>query len=332
MELSNQTDDSIPGHSNLRPQYDFLQMHISNSNGTIKDYKAGYWGIAEAMFLPEIIAAGERISETATIYFNRSTPGTPDQYLAFPKAGTSFLQAALKNIGSRDLLLSNIVRVEIIQPTGQNAIVWSQLRQHDNAIDYQHNYDDGFRFNGMLPLLAQFPDSVYAQNIKEKFAETPLIPTKQSSQVESATVNQPELRSVAVADQSYVVKTLPSATVENEAELLSELIQLVEQWTGAWNNRDLQAYAESYSYSTYTRQHWEGGASTIHYNELRDRIEALFVKNGKMTVELFDFTIGTDEVTANVAGSFEQSNRYIFDTIGFAKDDDGVWRLTSPGW
>ncbi len=332
VDLLNQTGDSIPGHSNLRPEYGFLQLHIADRKNSVKDYKAGYWGIAESLFVQEILPPGTHISETATIYFNRSTPRTPDQYLAFSEPGTYFLQAALRNIDTRDLLLSNVVQIELLQPTGQNAIVWKQLRQYDNAIDYQRNYDGGFKFNGLLPVVARFPNSIYAQNIMEKFAEIEPIPTKQESQVQSATANQTGQKIVMVADQQFIVEILPSVSVEDEAALLNELIQLVEQWTSAWNNRDLQAYAESYSHSTYTRQYWEAGSNTIHYNELRERVENLFVKNGKMTVEFFDFTIGTDEVTANVAGSFEQSNQYTFDTIGFVKDDDGVWRLTSPGW
>ena len=52
-----------------------------------------------------------------------------------------------------------------------------------------------------------------------------------------------------------------------------------------------------------------------------------------LTVEMIGFTIGANEISADVVGRFERGSlSYSFDMMRFVLDDDGVWRLYSPGF
>jgi hypothetical protein len=329
VELSNQTDTPLPGHAFLKPEDDFLQMHIANADGAIKDYKGGSWGTNDTIYTQGIVAAGDRISETATIYFNRSTPRIPDQYLAFPKNDTYFLQAALKNIGSPDLLLSNIVRIEVVQPTGSDEIVWKQLRQYETAIAYQKIYDGGFDIDNLPSVLKQFPNSIYARNIEARFGELQSKLTKQDTDSQSILSNRQRQTSITIDNQQILVNVEPSASAVNETIITTRIVPLVNQWVDAWNSRDFDSYAQLHSRQTKTWQDWQSGPESRLYYKQNQRMQSLFSAMGTVMVEIIGFTVGTEEIVVNVIPSFT-GQQLIFNNMHFVQDEDGVWRLAAP--
>ena len=259
------------------------------------------------------------------------------------------MRATLIAIVPDQRVYSAPLSIHMIAPQGNDATVW-RLLQTEDAARFLHGsvilLPPAYPANSarvmadFRAIVANYPTSFYSPYLctamaAYQTAQGQVNATAQTACAEAAT------SLVSINGQLYLVRPQTadlavdtgSVTATAQQEDLEHVVMLVQEWVDAWNTRDIERYAQLYSYRTFFRQDWEAGEGNRSYIRSRKRVEALFIENGALTVEIVGFTIGTDEITADVVSRFERTKAdYTFSTMHFVLDEDRVWRLDAPGF
>lgn len=315
-----------------------ISVQIAKNGGDFLDY-SGPFPVASQEFITGTLAPGASRTLSFSILANRpSTPEVLPYFYAFATPGAYQLRAVLHHIIPHETLISAPIAIEMFAPQGIDAQIW-RLLQTEDAADFLQN---GSARNPELiaadfaAILAIYPDNFYAPAMRAAIMTYQTTQPQNGDALQAAQRIAP-LTLLSVNEQLFLARSTAEggangANLSNK-DILADVIGLTNKWTDAWNERDLDRYAGSYSYHNYIRQDWETGPGNRPYEKLRKRMETLFAENGTLKVEIIGFTVDSNEITADVVGRFERgSKNYAFDKMRFVLDDDGVWRIYSPGY
>ena len=316
-------------------------MAISFEQQPYESYQ-GPFPVASVYVEPTPLPPGAQRSFSFAIWYN--IPSFSARYgvthfYAFPKAGNYTLRATLIEILPDRVVYSAPLAIQLVAPQGNDATVWRLLQTEQAAQFLQKAYTN--HPEKVLPtftsILAAYPESVYAPYLRIALAAYQAT-QPQSGEAAGTAQNAAAITLASINEEVYLVypqtdRAMGGAAGAVQPDTIKTVVTVAKAWVEAWNARDIERLAQLYSYQTFFRQDWEAGEGNRSYQRTRKRIEALFTENGLVMVELVGFTIGAKEITADVVGRFEHGKAtHAFETMRFVLDDDGVWRIYSPGY
>ena len=159
----------------LDPETGDVGLLVSSDGVDFHPYFGPQWQTAEMGPTEFTLQPGESIAgKSFPVLVNQSSPDTPTEPtkdFAFPAPGIYFVKATVDT--SLGLLSSNMVRVLIGQPAGDDAAVWEQL-QHDKELArfIQKPFWDNPSFESqevakLKQLLERYPRSSQAASMKK---------------------------------------------------------------------------------------------------------------------------------------------------------------------
>lgn len=325
--------------------YDLFYLQAGNTHVQIRDdtsefrYYRGPFPVVSTVAVSRTLTPDTQLSLSFSILYNVSTSQDDLPYFyAFDQPGHYQLRAVLNDILPNVLLVSAPLTVAMLAPQGVDAQLWRLLQTEDAASFLQ----TGSARNAMVverfqAIVAQYPDSFYAPLMSAALgpAYTATITPKPQTQAANF-LSHPLIRKID--EQLYLVRSTsevnsrPANSIDGE--ILNKIIDAVRVWVDAWNNRDMERYVQSYSFTTTFRQKWEKGPGNLNHDTIRERLPGTFQSKGIVSVDIIGFNMGTEEIILEIVGRFEPGSGQgdFFDTMRFIKDDDSVWRLVSPGW
>jgi hypothetical protein len=335
----NETTDPILFHDGFDVIAGMIGVQISADGGEFRYYN-GPFPVASQEFIISTLTPGTGRSLSFPILANRpSGPETLPHFYAFSKPGTYQLRAVLQNIIPNETLISGPISIEVLAPQGNDAQIWRLLQTQNSAVFLQTGYcSDPEKIASRFSLLLEkYPHSLYAPLMQTAIEMDQEIRGMKDATVQAAnTESLPSLHEVN--GLLYLVQTKVDdsvrATAVNDDVVLRQVIDGINSWVDAWNKRDFKSYAQSYSYQAYIRQDWQMGPGNRLYDERRQWTENSFAEKGTLAVDIIGFTVNTDEIIVEVVGQFSPGSgrNDTFSTMRFVKDDDGVWRIASPGF
>jgi hypothetical protein len=170
--VTNVSNAPVKTYSDLGPEWEGIDFFVSEDGSTFHRFRGPQWyqGDLEDV-LPGIITLkpGEKVQESFSLLWNG--PGdagrpSPADGFAFPHAGTYLVKArASSKFGD---LMSNVIRVLIRQPQGDDAAIWEALKA-DQGLSRYYSYSNGATLQGekLQQLLNKYPNSSYAAAMKK---------------------------------------------------------------------------------------------------------------------------------------------------------------------
>jgi hypothetical protein len=164
----------VQTYSNLSPLSGGIGFFISEDGSTFHTFSGPEWYLgARVDMMPGTITLkpGAKVKAPFSLLWNgpADTKGTPTDGFAFPHVGTYFVKAkASSHFGD---LISNLVRVDIRQPSGDDAAIWETLKA-DKGLAWFYDFPQGSASQGekLQRLLSKYPNSSHAASMKRVLA------------------------------------------------------------------------------------------------------------------------------------------------------------------
>jgi hypothetical protein len=173
--VTNVSNAPVKTYSALGPEWEGIDFSISEDGSTFHSIRGPEWyqGELEDIGVATItLQPGEKVQASFSLLWN-GPPGTMRQSawngFAFPHAGTYCVGArASSKVGD---LISNVVRVVIRQPQGDDAVIWEALKS-DKSLAQYYALPNGDAAQGkkLQQLLDKYPNSSHAPSMKKALA------------------------------------------------------------------------------------------------------------------------------------------------------------------
>ena len=167
------------------PEWVGISFFISEDGSTFHSFSGPEWYAGEVVdMMPGMITLkpGEKEQASFSLLWNGPfyTAGrAPAGGFAFPHAGTYFVKVRVSSkFGD---LISNVVRVVMQQPQGDDAAIWEALKA-DTGLAQYYDYPDGAAGQGekLQQLLNKYPNSSHAASMRK----APAAYARQKAQIE----------------------------------------------------------------------------------------------------------------------------------------------------
>lgn len=338
LTLRNVLNTAIPIYSVLEAGYGLVWTQVRYEHDEFKNYSGPGFGTVDYFLgAPSSLPPGKKLVEHRKILYEPLAEN-PRNFYALHRSGNYQLRMVLDGIVPDERLTTAEVQIEIVEPVGSDKQIW-RLLQTEEAASFLHN---GYVPNpkqviaNFTTILKQYPNSVYAQHLQIALNSIPQ-PVKAETAVQAVDASISPII-LTINEQLYIVRSLVKSDIRSASrtneETLNAILDAIQLWVNAWNNRDIEHYVQSYSFTTTFRQKWEKGPGNLNHDAIQERLPGTFDSKGLVTVDIIGFNIGEEEVILDVVGLFESGSGQgdVFDTMRFTKDDDNIWRLVSPGW
>jgi len=171
----------------LRPDCERMIPLISEDGSSFHSFRGPEWDLGELMDLVPgkiTLKPGTKVQASFILLWNRPTDTTkqaPTDGFAFPHVGTYFVKIKVSS-GAGDLI-SNVVRVVIRQPEGDDAAIWEVLKA-DKGLARYYGFPDGAAGQGekLQQLFSKYPNSSHAASLKKALA----VYARQKAEIEEA--------------------------------------------------------------------------------------------------------------------------------------------------
>jgi len=173
--VTNVSSAPVQTYSNLSPLWVGISFFISEDGSTFHAFDGPEWDLGKTMdIIPGTITLkpGTNVRASFILLWNGPTDTTkqaPTDGFAFSHAGTYFVKVrASSHFGD---LISNVVRVAIRQPQGDDAAIWEVLKS-DKGLARYYGFPDGAIIQGekLQQLLNKYPNSSHAASMKKALA------------------------------------------------------------------------------------------------------------------------------------------------------------------
>lgn len=170
--VTNVSSDPVQTYSDLSPLWEGISFFISEDGSTFHVFNGPEWDLGQTMdIMPGMITLkpGAKVQATFSLLWNGAptTKGlVPTDGFAFPHSGTYFVKVrASSHLGD---LMSNVVRVVIRRPQGDDAAIWEAL-ESDKELARYYGFPNGAAGQGekLRKLLNEFPNSSHAASMKK---------------------------------------------------------------------------------------------------------------------------------------------------------------------
>lgn len=185
--VTNVSNAPVKTYSDLGPEWEGIDFFISEDGSTFHRFRGPQWYVGDLEDIdPGIITLkpGAMVQESFSLLWNG--PGntgrpSPADGFAFPHAGTYFVKArASSKVGD---LMSNVIRVLIRQPQGDDTAIWEALKA-DQGLARYYSYSNAATLQGekLQQLLNKYPNSSYAGYMKKVLS----VYARQKAEIEAA--------------------------------------------------------------------------------------------------------------------------------------------------
>lgn len=172
VQMKNNTSLPVVAHKKIAVGYGYLQILVAFEEGDYKKYLGPQWGIKDVFGdFVSTLQPGESMTTSASIFHNhptRTRASIPTRY-ALLRSGTYTVKAVLNNLGFREKIESEEVTVQLIEPEGDDAVVWEQMKrdpQYAYFIQTGGATSDASRITQALEeIQATYPASRYVEHI-----------------------------------------------------------------------------------------------------------------------------------------------------------------------
>ena len=157
------------------PLTEDISFFISEDGSPFHGFRGPQWYAGDLMDMGQgmiTLKPGEKEQASFSLLWNGPfyTEGrAPTGGFVFPRAGTYFVKVRVSSkLGD---LMSNVVRVVIQQPQGDDAAIWEALKA-DKGLAQYYDYPDGAAGQGekLHQLLNKYPNSSHAASMKKALA------------------------------------------------------------------------------------------------------------------------------------------------------------------
>lgn len=170
--VTNVSSAPVQTYSSLSPAWEGISFFISEDGSTFHGFDGPEWDWGRLM---DIVAGtitlkpGAKVQASFSLLWNgpADTKGqAPADGFAFPHVGTYFVKVrASSHFGD---LMSNVVRVVIRRPRGDDAAIWETLKA-DKELARYYGFPNGAPGQGekLQQLLSKYPNSSHAASMKK---------------------------------------------------------------------------------------------------------------------------------------------------------------------
>jgi len=185
--VTNVSSAPVQTYSDLGPEWEGIDFFISEDGSTFHRFRGPQWylgDLEDVMPGTVTLKPGEKMQESFSLLWNGpgdTTRQSAADGFAFPHVGTYFVKVrASSKVGD---LMSNVVRVLIRQPQGDDAAIWEALKA-DQGLARYYSYSNGATLQGekLQQLLNKYPNSSYAGYMKKVLAAY----ARQKAEIEAA--------------------------------------------------------------------------------------------------------------------------------------------------
>lgn len=169
----------------LRPEWGEMSLFISEDGSNFRGFMGPGWETWEGLAPKTPFNPGDKVQASFSLLWNGPSDTTglaPTQGFAFPHSGTCFVKVKVfSDVGD---LMSNVARVVIRQPLGNDAAIWEALKANKRMALYyvRPNLDDAVAGEGekLQQLFNRYPSSSHTATMKKALAEY----ARQKAQIE----------------------------------------------------------------------------------------------------------------------------------------------------
>lgn len=159
----------------LRPEWGEMSLFISEDGTNFRGFMGPEWETWEGGAQKTPFNPGDKVQASFSLLWNGPNDTTslaPTQGFAFPHAGTYFVKVKIfSDVGE---LMSNVVRVVMRQPQGDDAAIWEALKANKRMALYyvRPNLDDAAAGEGekLQQLLNRYPNSSHVASMNKALA------------------------------------------------------------------------------------------------------------------------------------------------------------------
>jgi hypothetical protein len=171
----------------LRPYCAMMIPLISEDGSTFREFRGPEWDLGKTMDLVPgkiTLKPGTKVQGSFILLWDRPTDASkhaPTDDFAFPHVGTYFVKIKVaSNLGE---LMSNVVRVVVRQPRGDDAAIWEALKA-DKGLARYYGFPDGTPGEGekLQQLLNKYPNSSHVASMKKALA----VYARQQAEIDAA--------------------------------------------------------------------------------------------------------------------------------------------------
>jgi hypothetical protein len=185
--VTNVSSAPVQTYSDLGPKWVGISFFISEDGSTFHGFDGPEWDSGRTMdIMPGTITLnpGAKVQASFSLLWNGPTDPkgqAPTDGFAFPHVGTYFVKVrASSRFGD---LMSNVVRLMIWQPRGDDAAIWETLKA-DKELARYYGFPNGAAGQGekIQQLLSEYPHSSHTASMKRVL----VVYVRQKAEVEQA--------------------------------------------------------------------------------------------------------------------------------------------------
>ena len=187
VSVRNASSATVQTNVELEPDAEEISLFISEDGSIFHSFRGPEWEVGETIDWAKSkspIKPGAKEQASFSLLWNGpkdATGQTPTEGFAFPHAGTYFVKVKVSSdFGD---LMSNVVRLAIRQPQGDDAAIWETLKA-DKELTRYYGFPNGAPGQGqkLQRLLNKYPNSSHAASMKKVLA----VFARQEAEIEEA--------------------------------------------------------------------------------------------------------------------------------------------------
>jgi hypothetical protein len=180
--------------SNLHPKWGEISLFISEDGSNFRAFWGPEWDSYDGALSKITLNPGAKVQASFSLLWNGPTDATrvaPTDDFAFPHATTYSVEVEVASDFGR--LMSNVVRVVVKQPHGDDAAIWGHL-EADKGLARYYGYQDGAPGQGekLEQLLNKYPNSSHVASMKKALAVHALQETEIEEMKKARSTPQPQ--------------------------------------------------------------------------------------------------------------------------------------------
>ncbi len=173
VQMRNDTDLPVIAHKKIAVGHGYLQIFVAFEDGDYKKYLGPQWGIVDVFgnFVTNL-QPGESMATSASILYNhptRTRTSIPSKY-ALIRSGKYSVKAVLYNIRFREMIESDVMNIQMVEPEGDDAAVWESMKRDPRFAYFIQTGVSIPSASRIVPELekiqATYPASRYVEHIK----------------------------------------------------------------------------------------------------------------------------------------------------------------------